>query len=117
MLDMWDQADQNPIEVKDISSYGWIVQDDAIGIDWDSAENMAKIEQRVWLLTKGCKCKTGCKRLNCGCKKRGNHCSEGCNCSNMPPPVSTESLDDLETEEAYESDESDDSDSDCDDST
>ena len=120
VLDMWDQADQNPIEVKDISSYGWIVQDDAIGIDWDSAENMAKIEQRVWLLTKGCKCKTGCKRLNCGCKKRGNHCSEGCtcqHCSNMPPPVSTESLDDLETEEAYESDESDDSDSGCDDST
>ena len=46
MLDMWDQADQNPIEVKDISSYGWILQENAIGIDWDSAENMAKIIPR-----------------------------------------------------------------------
>ena len=46
VLDMWDQADQNPIEVKDISSYGWIVQDDAIGIDWDTVEPLYKGHHR-----------------------------------------------------------------------
>ena len=42
-----------------ITSYGWNLKDEVLTIDWDSAENISAVEERVMLLTKGCKCKTG----------------------------------------------------------
>ena len=32
------------------------------------------------LLTKGCKCKAGCVTGRCGCRKKGQSCTEGCSC-------------------------------------
>ena len=87
VIDMWRQADRNTMQVANINSYGWKVVDDTLAIDWDSAENQAVVNERVLLLTKGCKCKTGCTTGRCGCKKKGQSCSEGCSClhcSNLP---------------------------------
>ena len=45
------------------------------------------LKQRVMVLTRGCKCKTGCSTGRCGCRKKGIQCLEGClciNCTNLP---------------------------------
>jgi len=87
VADMWGQADQNTMNVKDVSLYGWSVKDGTISVDWDSGDNLEKVQRRIQLLTKGCKCKAGCGSLRCSCKKKAQHCSEGCSClhcSNLP---------------------------------
>lgn len=84
---MWRQADRNTLQLATITSYGWNIVDDVLIIDWDSEENQAAVNERVVLLTKGCKCKTGCMTGRCGCKRKGQCCSEGCSglhCSNLP---------------------------------
>ena len=63
---------------------------------WDSTENMTAIRDRVALLMKGCKCKTGCTTGRCGCHKKGQACSEGCtcmHCKNMSHCVLNEEMD------------------------
>ena len=87
VLDMWRQADRNTMQLADLASWGWKVNNDVLYIDWDSDENQSLVRERVQLLTKGCKCKTGCATGRCGCRRKGNHCSEGCaclHCSNLP---------------------------------
>ena len=87
VIDMWRQADRNTMQVANITSHGWNVVDDNLTIDWDSNENQTAVNERVLLLTIGCKCKTGCTTGRCGCKKKGQSCSEGCSClhcSNLP---------------------------------
>ena len=45
------------------------------------------------LLTKGCHCKTGCTTGRCGCRKKGQNCTEGCSClhcSNLPNSQETQ---------------------------
>ena len=49
-------SDHNDMQ---LPSYGWNLKDEVLTIDWDSAENISAVEERVMLLTKGCKCKTG----------------------------------------------------------
>ena len=49
----------NDMQLLPITSYGWNLKDEVLTIDWDSAENISAVEERVMLLTKGCKCKTG----------------------------------------------------------
>ena len=48
--------------------------------DWDSEENIRAVERRVSALLNGCKCRTGCTSTSCGCRKKGDTCSAGCNC-------------------------------------
>ena len=51
-------------------------------------------------LTKGCKCKSGCKSSRCGCKKQSNFCGPGCECHNCQnitastPTINEDSIDD-----------------------
>ena len=40
------------------------------------------MRERVSGLLKGCKCNTGCRNRICGRVKKGNSCSEGCECVN-----------------------------------
>ena len=88
VLDLWGQADKNIMCLRDVTSYGWKLNTDGVlTIDWDSECNVTSIERRVFLLTKGCKCKGGCRTSRCSCKKKGQNCSEGCqclHCSNLP---------------------------------
>ena len=110
VIDMWRQADRNTMEVAEITSYGWNVIDGILSIDWDSDENQTEVNERVLLLTKGCKCKTGCVTGRCGCRKKGQSCAEGCSClhcSNLPYTSGKEKhvaqdVAELETEENRE---------------
>ena len=107
VINMWRQADRNTMQVADITSCGWNVIDGILSIDWDSDENQATVNERVLLLTKGYKCKTGCTTGRCGCRKKGQSCSEGCaclHCSNLPntsgkEKKSVQDTAELETEE------------------
>ena len=55
------------------------------------------------LLTKGCKCKTGCTTGRCGCKRKQQVCSEGCTCThclNLPHSCDHATMtDDIEIED------------------
>ena len=82
VLDMWAQANENTISVQQLSNFGWKVDKDTLTIDWDSEENAKTVAERVSNLLKGCKCKTGCRTNRCGCRKNGEKCSVGCECSN-----------------------------------
>ena len=82
VIDMWHQADKNQVILQPIIQYGWQVNDDFFTFDWDSDENMKAITQHVEALLKGCRYKTGCRTQRCGCKAKGNECSEGCECTN-----------------------------------
>jgi len=87
IIDMWRQADHNIMQLAPVTSYGWNIIDGILTMDWDSTENITAVKKRVLLLTKGCKCKTGCTTGRCGCKRKGQNCSEGCSClhcSNLP---------------------------------
>ena len=87
VLDMWRQADSNAMHLADLASWGWKVENELLSIDWDSDDNQSLVRERVQLLTKGCKCKSGCATGRCGCRRKGKHCAEGCSClhcSNLP---------------------------------
>ena len=60
----------------------WCMKEGVLTVEWDTESNIRAIKERVDLLTKGCKCTTGCSTNRCGCRKRGNECSLGCECTN-----------------------------------
>ena len=78
VLDMWAQAASNKIMLKPLLHYGWKMNDGKLMFDWDSDTNMRKVQNRVQLLLKGCKCTKGCSTNACGCRRRGKRCAEGC---------------------------------------
>ena len=82
VLDMWRQADKNTMSLAELTNYGWSITDSVLAVDWDSNEHEEAVKERVLLLTKGCKCKTGCMTRRCMCKRKGQSCSEGCSCLN-----------------------------------
>ena len=66
-----------------IQNYGWsFTEDGNLRVKWDSESNVATVQNRVHSLLKGCKCSTGCSTGRCGCKRRGQTCSAGCQCLN-----------------------------------
>ena len=67
VINMWRQADRNTMEVAGITSCGWNLINGILSIDWDSDEIQAAVNERVLLLTKWCKRKTGCIAGRCGC--------------------------------------------------
>ena len=79
-MQMWGQASSNEIILKPVFSYGWKMIEGKLAFDWDSDHNVKKVQNRVQGLLKGCKCTKGCKTNVCGCKQRGQICSEGCQC-------------------------------------
>ena len=84
ILHMWSQADQNEMLLLPMTSYGWCMNDGTltVTVEWDTEANIKAIKERVDVLTKGCKCATGCTTNRCSCKKKGKKCSAGCECTN-----------------------------------
>ena len=80
VVDMWRQVNTHNLCLQPMTEYGWRLENDTLIYDWDSEANMAEIKQRVSMLLKGCKCRTGCGSAACGCKKKGERCHEGCDC-------------------------------------
>ena len=63
VIQMWNQLEHNNMEVMPVADYGWKIAYGKLAIDWDAIENTRAIQRRVGMLTKGCKCGTGCKTL------------------------------------------------------
>ena len=81
VVKMWSQAQSNTMILPPLQGHGWKRQESGrIEIDWDSEENIKKVKDRVQLLLKGCNCKSGCKTMRCGCKKKKMECGSGCRC-------------------------------------
>ena len=90
---------------------GWLKTDDGYSIDWEATETKLKIQQNLDFLSKGCKCKSGCKTKRCGCQKKDAKCGEGCECKgcvNLPlsEPVNNEpvNIEQVDEESENESD-------------
>jgi hypothetical protein len=62
VIHLWIQADKQVVKPNNIHRSGWkVIADSGImNIVWDSAENIASIQERISLLTRGCGCKTKC---------------------------------------------------------
>ena len=82
VLNMWKQADQNEMHLQPMTSFGWRITDGILKIEWDTESNIKNIRERVYVLTKGCKCTTGCSTNRCSCRKNEKKCSVGCECTN-----------------------------------
>ena len=80
VLDMWRQSNMPIMKLEPMIEHGWYYNGDELNYEWDSELNIAKIKSRVASMLKGCKCRTGCTTAICGCRKRDQHCSEGCDC-------------------------------------
>ena len=79
---MWGQANNERLQLKPLTNFGWKIEDEDLLYDWDSEENMSKVRERVYTLTRGCHCKTGCSSAKCSCRKKGKACAVGCECTN-----------------------------------
>ena len=87
VIDMWRQANNPEMILKPIDLYGWKIKDGKLEFDWDSDANIQRVQTRVQGLLKGCKRTKWCKTNACGCKRRGQSCTEGCQChecGNLP---------------------------------
>ena len=82
VLDMWGQANLQQMTLQPLTNFGWIVEQGNLCIDWDSHENITAVNERVFSLLKGCKCKTGCGTKRCSYRHKGRECSIGCECIN-----------------------------------
>ena len=85
----------NPKELKHphwkhLTGFGWVMEGDKLYIlQLGQPRECCCCSAAGGSLIRGCKCRTGCGTLWCGCKKNGEHCSEGCErrnyCNTAPP--------------------------------
>ena len=73
---VWKSCLSHFIPNVNVNDHGWIVTDDLISINWKT-RNVAGdlLFQSVF-----CKCKTGCKKMQCVCRKNKMNCSLMCQC-------------------------------------
>ena len=108
VIHLWSQADKQLVEPKDVTSSGWETQADSgvLKVVWDTAENIANIQERISLLTRGCGCKTGCCSKRCQCARKGQYCGPRCKCVQccniQSEPTVSDSEDDLQLQEEIE---------------
>ena len=95
---MWQQAPCNHMMLAPLHNHGWTRETDRdLTIFWDTEENRKKVKSRVYLLMKGCSCKSGCSSNRCGCRKNGELCGPGCRCVNCRN-TEEETVDDSDTD-------------------
>ena len=82
VLQLWDQATSQTVQLALMSRYGWVNKDGVLDILWDLEENMKTVKTFVESLTKGCGCKSGCSKKISKCFKNSDKCGAGCKCIN-----------------------------------
>ena len=70
ILHMWRQANSNTMNLKPMTEYGWVVEDNNARTIWDSQIFFQSIRERVHVLLRGCKCITGCTTGRCSCRRK-----------------------------------------------
>ena len=80
----------------DLTDCGWLKKDGKFSIQWETLDNIDRVQKCVQYLTKGCNCTKGCATARCECKKNSLHCGPSCHCLDcLNKPQST--LKDVET--------------------
>lgn len=99
VLQIWKQADINEIKYPNIEDWGWCISGENLLFQWDSDENIKKVENYRKLWTGGCNCRairSPCANRICGCRKLDKTCGPSCkcssNCCNKPEDPSIEGL-------------------------
>ena len=69
----------------DVKCYGWEYSESEpgkISIVWDSVDNINRVRNNVYHLTRGCTCsKNKCLNRQCNiCRKNSQLCGPGCSC-------------------------------------
>lgn len=82
VLQYWSSATNQDITMPALSDYGWYREDGALKVQWDTNENITRVEEHIAFLTTGCRCKTGCTTRRCKCKKGDQQCGPSCKCIN-----------------------------------
>ena len=109
VVHMWKQTDHNSMILQPLTQYGWTTKDGQLAIQWDTEDNIKAIRESVTILTKGCKCLSGCSTKRCGCMKKNQLCSAGCECTHCTNiPSSTSSTTAMVTENVVPSNDLDD---------
>ncbi|PIK46615.1 hypothetical protein BSL78_16510 [Apostichopus japonicus] len=80
VLTVWAQACSSNVTVPELTSHGWTVANDKVSVVWDTEVNLEKVNRNIQHLKEGCKCKKGCTRNWCKCRKDGKICSIFCQC-------------------------------------
>ena len=81
---VWHQANNNTIQFPDLTSHGWLIENESLLVKWDSELNFKKTDNFVKLWTKGCGCKKDlCKSKRCGCSSQEKPCGPGCLCNGL----------------------------------
>ena len=80
---MYDQATENTISLPSFCSYGYKINiEKNLVPQWEKESHMLSVQSHVNWLLRGCKCKKGCIKQNCRCKKANQKCGPGCSCTN-----------------------------------
>ena len=80
VVKMWAQACSSHVLAPEVTSHGWKICNGEISFVWDTDENLQRVNSNIQHLKEGCKCKKGCTRNWCKCKKAGKTCSLFCAC-------------------------------------
>jgi hypothetical protein len=81
IINMWQQALSNEMTLANMHGNGWAKEGDGgLQIVWETEDRKREVNDRVFLLLKGCGCKSGCHNKKCGCRRRGMACGPGCRC-------------------------------------
>ncbi|PIK43063.1 hypothetical protein BSL78_20092 [Apostichopus japonicus] len=80
VLTVWAHACSSNVTVPELTSHGWTVANDKVSVVWDTEVNLEKVNRNIQHLKEGCKCKKGCTRNWCKCRKDGKICSIFCQC-------------------------------------
>ena len=76
-----------------------VPRDGRLSVVWEAPENIWKVKAQLEFVLSGCKCKTGCTTLRCGCRKQDRHCGPACHCINCTNGTHTESMTDLKVDD------------------
>ncbi len=104
VMHLWGQDDINNMQLEPLTNYGWALSNGKLDIKWVTEQNLQAIKDRMFGLTKGCTCVTGCATRKCSCFKKGNTCGVGCNCKNCCNVAASGTFEDPQTEERHPTD-------------
>ena len=79
VLHMWKQADSNIMDLKPMTEYGWMIEDDKVSIIWDQCTDN---QRKGSCVAKGLQVRDGLCNWAMQLQKKEKECSEGCQCLN-----------------------------------
>lgn len=79
---MYDLSTNTVMNLPSFQDIGFSIKDNILSTLWDDETHIKSVQKHVDWLLRGCKCKKGCIKNTCKCKKSNNECGPGCSCMN-----------------------------------